>query len=78
MAARTDLDTEPRGAGCASIAEQTFGAVDEEVATHMYKSPELKKLGTFREITQAGVHGPSDRVGMLNDGCGWATSGRCS
>ncbi len=44
----------------------------------MYKSPELKKLGTFREVTQSGISGPADRVGMQNDGCTFTAGGRCS
>lgn len=49
----------------------------EEAATRMYKSPELKKLGTFREITKAGTSGPLDGAAMFNDGCTY-TGARCS
>jgi hypothetical protein len=46
----------------------------------MYQSPELKKLGTFREVTQSGVSGPQDRIGVFNDGCTFTRPfpGRCS
>ncbi|MGQ0538907.1 MAG: lasso RiPP family leader peptide-containing protein [Gemmatimonadaceae bacterium] len=44
----------------------------------MYKSPELKKLGTFREVTRAGFSGPLDGAALHNDGCTFSTSGRCS
>lgn len=46
----------------------------------MYKSPELKKLGTFREITRSGVSGPQDHIGLMNDGCSFVRPfpGRCS
>jgi hypothetical protein len=51
---------------------------NEEVATNMYKSPELKKLGTFREITKSGISGPQDHIGLMNDGCTFVRGGRCS
>ncbi len=44
----------------------------------MYQSPELKKLGTFREITKSGISGPQDRIGLMNDGCTFVRGGRCS
>jgi hypothetical protein len=43
----------------------------------MYKSPELTKFGTFREVTLAGVTGPLDGFAIRNDGCG-ALGTRCS
>lgn len=49
----------------------------EEAVTHMYKSPELKKLGTFREVTKTGNQGPNDGAVLHGDGCSF-TSPRCS
>lgn len=43
----------------------------------MYQKPELTKLGTFREVTQAGITGPLDGFAIRNDGCG-ALNTRCS
>ncbi len=43
----------------------------------MYKSPELKKLGTFREVTRTGNTGPVDGAMFHGDGCTF-TGGRCS
>jgi hypothetical protein len=42
----------------------------------MYKSPELKKLGTFRDVTKAGNTGPTDGALVHGDGC--AFNARCS
>jgi hypothetical protein len=45
----------------------------------MYHSPELKKLGTLREITLSGRYGASDAAAIRNDGCVFGDpNGRCS
>jgi hypothetical protein len=45
----------------------------------MYKSPELTKFGTFREITLQGRYGVADGAFTRNDGCVFGDpSGRCS
>jgi len=44
----------------------------------MYKSPELKKLGTFREVTKTGNQGPIDGALVRGDGCTFQPGGRCS
>ena len=50
--------------------------IREEAESHMYKSPELKKLGTFRDVTKAGNVGPTDGALVHGDGC--AFNARCS
>lgn len=44
----------------------------------MYKSPELKKLGTFREVTRTGQYGPNDGAALHGDGCTFNPGARCS
>ena len=45
----------------------------------MYSTPELTKLGTFREITLQGRFGPLDGAAVRNDGCYYLKSpNRCS
>lgn len=44
----------------------------------MYQSPELKKLGTFREITKSGIYGTLDNLGVMNEGCTMVRGTRCS
>ena len=44
----------------------------------MYKSPELTKFGTFREVTLQGKYGVVDGAVTRNDGCYFANQPRCS
>ena len=60
-----------------NIADRRLGRIIEEAAIAMYKSPELKKLGTFREVTKAGVTGPFDNIGQ-SDGCNVSNTCRTS
>jgi hypothetical protein len=44
----------------------------------MYKTPELTKFGTFREITLQGRFGVTDGAARRGDGCTFQPGTRCS
>jgi hypothetical protein len=44
----------------------------------MYKTPELTKFGTFREITLQGRFGVTDGASRRGDGCTFQPGTRCS
>jgi hypothetical protein len=44
----------------------------------MYKTPELTKFGTFREITLQGRFGAVDGAARRGDGCTFQPGTRCS